>query len=176
MSSLVDHQIDALARHHRLIEPYCFDQVNPGSYDVLLGNTILVEDPCNSCYYETKESKRWIEVDISDRPYFLKPGQFILGHTQEFVRIPDNLEAVFCLKSSRGREGWNHALAAYIDPGFQGRITLELKNYNQHQMLKAVAGMRIGQLRFTTMDSEPLRSYGKTGRYQGDLSVQASRG
>lgn len=176
MSSLVDHQIDALAQKYGLIEPYNFEQVNPGSYDVLLGDTILVEDPNCPVHYDPHESGRWLKVDISQEPYFLKPGEFILGHTKEFVRVPSNLEAVFCLKSSRGREGWNHALAAYIDPGFEGRITLELKNYNQYQMLKAIAGMRIGQLRFTTMDSEPLRGYDKTGRYQGDLGVQVSRG
>lgn len=159
-----------------MIEPYNPFQQNPASYDVLLGDKILVEDPEVEPYYETDEAQRWCELDISKKPYFLKPGQFVLAHTLEYVRIPRNIEAVFCLKSSRGREGWNHALAAYIDPSFHGRITLELKNYNEYQYLKAEAGMRIGQLRFSKLNAIPAVSYDQTGRYYGDDGVQVSRG
>lgn len=176
MTSLVDFQIRELSRTAGLIEPYEPEQQNPASYDVTLGDTILVPVPSSVTYYEPDESKRWQEVDISKKPYYLGPNGFILAATAEYIRVPNDLEAVFCLKSSRGREGWNHALAGFVDPGFHGRVTLELKNYNQHHYLKVEAGMRIGQLRFSRVDAVPLRPYSVTGRYHGDSYVQISKG
>lgn len=175
MSSLVDSQIENLALCSDLLVPYNRDQLNPGSYDVVLGDTLLLErGPWDQTRGSTLEP--WVSHDISDSTYWLQPGEFALAHTAEFVNIPQNLEAVFCLKSSRGREGYNHALAAYIDPGYSGRITLELKNYRRYAPLPLYAGLRIGQLRFATMNINPRKSYAVTGRYQNDDTVTPSKG
>ena len=115
-------------------------------------------------------------MDIENGVYSLAPGEFVLAHTTELVRVPSNIECVFNLKSSRGREGYEHLMAAYIDPGFTGRVTLELVNVNRYHRLPLEHGMRIGQLRFAKVDSCPMRSYAVTGRYQNDQGVQESRG
>ena len=151
-----------------LVEPFNPDMVNPASIDVTLGSTILREGGAGE--------DRWVEVDIENGIYSLAPGEFVLAHTQELVRVPNNLECVFNLKSSRGREGYEHLMAGYIDPGFCGRVTLELVNVNRYHRLPLEHGMRIGQLRFARLDNLPLRSYAVTGRYQNDQSVQSSRG
>lgn len=122
-----------------------------------------------------EKRKRWIEVDITETDYMMKPGEFILAATLEYVRVPVDMECVFQLKSSRGREGYNHALAAFIDPGFHGRVTLELQNINSHHLLRLKHGMLIGQLRFMQLDSKPMRSYAVTGHYQGDEGVMPSK-
>ena len=168
MSTIVDHQIRHLARTAGLVEPFDPDMVNPASIDVTLGPTILVEG--------RPGSERWVEVDIEGGIYSLQPGEFVLAHTAEIVRVPNNMECVFNLKSSRGREGYEHLMAAYIDPGFQGRVTLELVNVNRFHRLPLEHGMRIGQLRFSKLDEIPMRSYAVTGRYQNDQGVQVSRG
>lgn len=177
MSSLADWEIEQLAGACRLVHPYRPEQLNPASYDVCLGSTVLVEAPSRPVGgLELLECGNWAKVDISEHPLMLRPGEFVLAHTLERVSIPPDLEAIFCLKSSRGREGYNHALAAYIDPGFTGQITLELKNYSCHRCLPLQAGMRIGQLRFTTMKTLPRRNYSETGRYQGAVTVEPSKG
>ena len=168
MSTIVDHQIRHLARTAGLVEPFDPELVNPASYDVTLGPTILVEG--------RPGSERWVEVDIEGGVYSLQPGEFVLAHTAEIVRVPNNLECVFNLKSSRGREGYEHLMAAYIDPGFCGRVTLELVNVNRFHRLPLEHGMRIGQLRFSKLDEIPMRSYAVTGRYHGDQGVQISKG
>lgn len=173
MSTIVDHQIRDLCRGSGLVEPFDPDLVNPASIDVTLGDTILVEG--RICGPE-QERTRWITKHLDGVPYVLCPGQFILAHTAEIVRVPNWLEATFCLKSSRGREGLNHMLAGYIDPGFNGRVTLELHNVNQRHNIELTPGMRIGQLRFSTLDQTPLRSYAITGRYMNDMTVVASKG
>jgi dCTP deaminase len=179
MTTLVDHQIRQLARDCGLIEPFEPELVNPASYDVTVGSTVLIEanpKEIDQIYPGCKVVDQFVEWDLLNYPLTLEPGEFILAHTREFIRVPINMEAVFCLKSSRGREGWEHALAGYIDPGFHGRVTLELKNNNRYHPLELRAGMRIGQLRFMKLDDVPLRPYSFTGRYQGDTTVQASRG
>ena len=168
MSTLVDHQIRQLCREAGLVEPFLPEMVNPASIDVSLGATLLREGGPGE--------DRWVEMDITNGVYSLQPGEFVLAHTAELVRVPSDLECVFNLKSSRGREGYEHLMAAYIDPGFTGRVTLELVNVNRHHRLPLEHGMRIGQLRFARLDSTPLRSYAVTGRYHGDSSVQTSKG
>ena len=163
--TIVDHQIRQLCRDMGLVEPFLPEMVNPASIDVTLGQIIKVETP-----------NGFKSLDISRDPYRMGPGEFVLAHTAEFVRIPGNLECTFQLKSSRGREGYEHALAGYIDPGFQGRITLELSNLRRFKDLPLRAGMRIGQLRFMKLDQIPMRTYAVTGRYQGDDTVQESKG
>lgn len=170
MATLVDHQLRNLCKMRGLVEPYSPEMINPASIDVTLGATLLREgDP-------SKGEDRWVEVDIENGVYSLAPGEFVLAATQELVRVPSNIECVFNLKSSRGREGYEHLMAAYIDPGFVGRVTLELVNVNRFHRLPLEHGMRIGQLRFAKVDSCPMRSYAVTGRYQNDQNVQQSRG
>lgn len=168
MSTIVDHQIRELARMTGLVEPFNPDQINPASYDVTLGTTILKEG--------VGAEPRWIPIDITGGVYVMQPGEFILAATEEMVRIPNNLECVFNLKSSRGREGFEHLLAGYIDPGFHGKITLELCNVNRHHRLALEPGMRIGQLRFSKLDAIPHRNYALTGRYHQDDGVRSSKG
>ena len=168
MTTIVDHQIRHWARTYGLIEPFNPEQVNPASYDVRLGSVIKREGIGNE--------ERWVDVPIDETPYIMAPGEFVLASTQEFVRVPHDLECVFNLKSSRGREGYEHLLAGYIDPGFHGEVTLELCNMNRHHRLPLVEGMLIGQLRFSRLDDVPMRTYAITGRYHGDRGVVASKG
>ena len=140
--------------------------VNPASIDVTLGDTILVEN----------DHGLFTSFNIKDETFYMPPGAFVLAHTAEFVRIPSNLECVFQLKSSRGREGYEHALAGYIDPGFHGRVTLELSNLRRFKELPLRTGMRIGQLRFSKLDEIPMRPYSVTGRYHNAEGVEESKG
>lgn len=174
MSSLVDFQIDDLCRHLALVEPYDRELVNPASLDVRLGNVFKREGRiCGP----VSERTRWIQRYVEDWEEFeLYPGAFILAHTKEYVRIPDNIEANFQLKSSRGREGINHLLAGYIDPGFHGQITLELQNVNNRHSVKLRPGMLIGQLRFAKLQQIPERPYSITGRYMNDRGAVESKG
>jgi dCTP deaminase len=169
MASLVDYQITGYAQEG-MIEPFDPEYINPASLDVRLGDVIKVEG-------HHPQHPEWINWDMSkDGPYLLKPGEFVLGHTVETVKIPDHLECQFQLKSSRAREGLQHLLAGYIDPGFQGEITLELKNVKRFKNILLMPRMRIGQLRFGILDKVPLRPYHMTGRYMFDKGPVASKG
>ncbi len=64
--------------------------------------------------------------------YRLAPGQFVLAQTLERVRIPADLVGLVEGRSSWARVGVTiHVTAPKIDPGFEGRITLEMANFGR---------------------------------------------
>lgn len=170
MSILPDHHIRSLIRDGH-IENADQALVNPASLDLRLGNSILIE---------TAEGHHMVPLDISnhtkEKPYTMVPGQFILADTMEVFHLPDDLAGIFCLKSSRAREGYEHSHAGFADPGWHSStLTLELKNARQLQHLPLWPGMRIGQMVFFQMRDLPVASYAVTGSYNSDVAPTASK-
>lgn len=173
MTTLVDFQIRQLmSRKPPLVAPFDEALINPCSIDCLLGDEIMIE----SAQSPEMNTKLSIADTTKDEPFLLKPGQFILAVTREVVCIPDNLSAIFMLKSSRAREGIEHSHAGFIDAGFHGAITLEISNVRQLHSIPLWAGMKIGQLVISQCSEIPLQPYHQTGRYCGDKTVTASKG
>lgn len=171
---LADFQIRALCagEHQQMIAPFNELQLNPASYDLCLGNDLLIES-AERLDLITYPFAQHTEAD----PYLLRPGQFVLASTVEVFHMPDDIAGQFLLKSSRAREGFGHLLAGWIDPGYCGsRLTLELHNSRQLHPVALWPGMRIGQIVFHQMAARPLRSYRETGRYNHQPHVQSSLG
>jgi dCTP deaminase len=102
---------------------------------------------------------------------------FMLAETREIFNLPDHVGAQFVLKSSRAREGWDHAEAGWCDPGWYGsRLTMELRNQRRWHDLVLWPGMKIGQMKFLLVSGSVERSYAETGRYNADLGVTGSKG
>lgn len=108
----------------------------------------------------------------------LRPDQFALATTKEMVCIPTDLVAQVNGKSSLGRLGLLvHATAGFIDPGFRGQITLELKNIGPDPIFLP-EGMVVCQLVFFETRSPATRPYGSQGlgsHYQDQSGVTPSR-
>ena len=168
---LPDHQIHALCEQG-MVAPYDRELVNPASLDVRLGSTLLIESA------QSPELVPYpLEGHTQERPYWLAPGQFCLAQTLEVFHLPPTVAAQFMLKSSRAREGLEHLMAGYCDPGWSGSVlTLELHNSRQLHPVALWPSMRIGQLVLHRMGSTPERDYRETGRYCGDLAVTGSKG
>ena len=91
-----------------------------------------------------------VEAEADD-PFILHPGEFVLGATLERVALPDDLVARLEGKSSLGRLGLLiHSTAGFVDPGFDGQLTLELSNV-ANLPITLYPGMRIGQISFQLM-------------------------
>ena len=94
-------------------------------------------------------SQRYVLTD--DKPYLLKPHQFILGRTLERVELPTDqgtphLAARIEGKSSRARCGLMvHFTAPTVHPGWVGPLTLEMINLGPQTILLR-PGMHIAQL------------------------------
>jgi dCTP deaminase len=110
-------------------------------------------------------------------PFVLHPGEFALGSTIERVRIPSDLVARVEGRSSFGRLAVVvHATAGFIDPGFEGQITLELSNLGRCAVL-LYPGTRISQIVLHTMTSPAERPYGpaRGSKYHGQKGPVMSR-
>lgn len=163
-SVLVDYQIKALCANG-LIYPYNPEHINPTSLDICIGDTSLVETLDGFSQYDLAQHTQ-------ENPYHLQPGEFILTSVLESVKLPENICADIKLKSSRAREGLGHLLAGWVDSGFHGTLTLELKNYTNHQTIPIYPGLRVAQL-ILYHTKKPKTSY-MHGRYAGYSTVVGS--
>jgi len=107
-------------------------------------------------------------------PLAIAPGECLLACTAETVRVPAHLVARVEGKSTWGRRFLMvHSTAGFIDPGFHGQITLELKNLNTARLLLPV-GAPIAQISFQLLDLPAERPYGTIGlgsHYQGQTGA-----
>ncbi len=168
---LSDGEISGLIKEGSLcIEPLGEGQVQPASVDIRLGNTFCVlEDTSNGIIRLSDDIKY---KTIFTEKYLLLPGQFVLATTVEYFRLPDNLTAFVEGRSSLGRLGLFIQNAGWVDPGFEGEITLELFNANRCA-IELQAGHRIGQLVFAGMEMNALHPY--AGKYQKQRGATGSR-
>ena len=147
--------------------------VNPASLNVRLGNTFLV--PKRTFF--TKGIRLGDTVQYKEyrlkmlEEFCLLPGMFALATTQERFYIPNNLAAYVQGRSSIGRAGLTVQNAGYVDPGFHGAITLELKNETRNAIYLR-PGYPVAQMIFETCT--PVEKPYK-GKYNGQIDATGSR-
>lgn len=179
---LSDRDIKAQIESGRIgLEPLEMGLLQPSSMDVRLDKFFRLFDNHKYPFIDPKDQQdeltRLVEVDPSEA-FILHPGEFVLGSTFEFVKLPDDIAARLEGKSSLGRLGLlTHSTAGFVDPGFQGHVTLELSN-TATLPIKLWPGMKIGQLCFFQLSSASENPYGSQkygSRYQGQRGPTASR-
>lgn len=152
------------------IEPLSEHSIQPASIDCRLGTHYLVVDDTGmeSINLDSEIKYREIEGDSITIP----PKSFLLATTMEYVKLPNDLTAFVEGRSSIGRMGLFIQNAGWVDPGFEGRITLEVYNANSLP-IKLKAGRRICQLVFCKMDQAAEKPY--SGKYQKQEKSVGSR-
>jgi len=163
------------------IDPFDDSCVQPSSVDIHVDSAFRVFHNARHPYIDVRKQMddltELVEVN-EDRPFILHPGEFVLGSTLERVRIPDDLVARLEGKSSLGRLGLLiHSTAGYVDPGWDGYLTLELSNVASLP-ITIYPGMKIGQISFFQLSTPADIPYGTkaTGsKYQGQRGPTASR-
>ncbi len=163
------------------LDPFDEAMLQPSSIDVRLDRFFRVFN--NTRYTHIDPSRQQddltslVEAD-GDEPFVLHPGEFVLGSTFEMARLPDDLAGRLEGKSSLGRLGLlTHSTAGFIDPGFEGHITLELSNV-ANLPITLWPGMKIGQLCLFRLSSAAENPYGSAAagsRYQGQRGPTPSR-
>ena len=164
-----------------LIDPYDESLMQPSSLDVRVDAFFRVFRNSRYPYIDVKaqqeELTELVEVE-GDEAFILHPGEFVLGSTLERVTLPDDLVARLEGKSSLGRLGLLiHSTAGFIDPGWDGHVTLELSNV-ANLPITIYPGMKIGQLSFVQLSEPAQHPYGSAGigsKYQGQRGPTPSR-
>lgn len=168
MSILPDHMIEeAVARGRIGIEPWLPSQVQPSSYDLRLGPIVQIGTP---------DGHR--EYDLSGGGLCLYEGQTALGATLELLVLPADIAGQIAGKSTLARLGLQICCdAGYVDPGWRGRLTLELR-HTKPAPVRLTYGMLICQIVFHMMAAPAARPYGTPGlgsHYQGSLGPVTAR-
>jgi len=163
------------------IDPYDDALLQPSSVDVRVDSRFRVFHNARYPYIDVKQPQEalteLVEID-GDEPFILHPGEFVLGSTLERVTLPNDLVARLEGKSSLGRLGLLiHSTAGFIDPGFDGHVTLELSNV-ANLPITIYNGMKIGQISFMQMTEPAAKPYGSGelgSKYQGQRGPTPSR-
>ena len=179
---------EQIAAGRLVIDPLFPDCLQPASVDLHLDDRFRVFRVWRS---PTQSGKGFLDVRepvpegateliqmAEDEPFIIQVGEFVLASTLETVAIPDDIVARVDGKSSLGRMGLLiHATAGYVDPGFRGKLTLELSNVGTVP-IGVYYKMKICQISFIRMTTPVERPYGSAAlgsKYQDQTEPTASR-
>lgn len=179
---LSDRSIRELLDSGRLrVDPFDPNSIQPSSIDLRLENRFRVFATTRHAFIDPRVDQPGLTELVTvaeDAAFVLQPGQFCLGNTYEELHLPDDVVGRLEGKSSLGRLGLViHSTAGYVDPGFRGRLTLELSNAAGMPIL-LYPRMKIGQLsllQMTTAADHPYGSGTLGSKYQGQDEPTASR-
>ncbi len=185
MAILSDIDIKKYLDEERIVIDPILDekQIQPSSVDLRIGNKFkgfkIITKPYIDPFDETDLESYMSEITIDeDQPFIIHPGEFTLATTLETVKLPEDIVARVEGRSSIGRLGITmHVTAGYIDPGFEGKITLEISNIGKIPVA-LYPNQRVCQIVFETMTSPSARPYGHESRdskYMGQSGPQVSR-
>ena len=167
---LSDRTIRELLQSGELgLDPFERSQIEPASVDLRLGDTFL-EPMAIKGICSMSDAPQYKETRANE--FIIPTRGFVLATTMEFIRLPNYLTAFVEGRSSVGRLGLFIQNAGWVDPGFEGAITLELYNANSAPM-RIEAGRRICQLVLAKADRTVERPY--RGKYQGQRVTTGSR-
>jgi dCTP deaminase len=164
-----------------VIKPFDPGMLQPSSVDVRIDNQFRVFH--NYRYHVIDVRQRMDDLtDLVTVPegeaLILHAGEFILGSTLEWVSLPNDIAGRLEGKSSLGRLGLvTHSTAGFVDPCFEGHLTLELSNL-ANLPITIYPGMKIGQIAFFRLTSPAERGYGSEelrSKYQGQGGPTPSR-
>lgn len=143
------------------------DQIQPASVDLRLDGTFWrqrsdkVIDLRRSKLLELSPRRHWHQINLKPGECItLKPGEMILGRTFEAFAVPPECAARIEGRSSFGRMGLAvHCTASFINPGWRGRMPLELINFGRSP-IRLFPRLPICQLMLVRLYSLPELTYG----------------
>ena len=108
-------------------------QIGPSSIDLKLGPIFKVYEITRETVLDTKKKEKFSKMVHSYKidkkeGFVLHPNHFVLASTKEWVRVPDDMVLRIEGKSTLARMGVLTHSAGFVDPGFEGTLTLEISN------------------------------------------------
>jgi dCTP deaminase len=163
--------------------PSLKSQINPNSIDLTIDRYIKrpvsLSAPVDFELRNPEEYKQYTDFywksETVEENIILKPGDCVLACTREYVTMPTDCCGQLFTKSSLGRMFINHMMAGVVDAGFNGKLTLELKNDGVH-IVKIPVAARVVQLIVYTLDEMPKCPYGeRINRYHNAATVESAK-
>lgn len=176
-----DHEIRKLLEEGRVvIEPLDDpeDQIQASCVDLRLGNEFKVFKHTHEPFIDSRNPKDYTEKHVcNEKPFVLHPNEFVLGITRERIRIPRDMAAYIDGRSSLGRLGVTaHITSGWVDPGFEGRLVLEISNLGK-MPVTLYPGMKMCKLLLMKLSSPAEVPYNerKGAKYHKQEEVHQSK-
>lgn len=150
-----------------IIKPFNKDLINPNSYNLRLGNELLVY---KDDVLDSKKENATEKIIIPEEGLVLEPNKLYLGRTLEYTET-DKYVPMLNGRSSIGRLGITiHVTAAFGDVGFKGTWTLEIFTLKP---IRVYPNMEICQICYYPVIGDTSIKY--QGKYLNQCDVTASR-
>lgn len=146
-------------------------------YDVRLGNEFKwIKKNASTIDPKKDNEAKYVTVSAKTSSHLLLPGQSVLAHTMEYLRIPKDMQGIVYGKSTYARVGLI-VNCTPLEPGWEGQITLELVNTNLNCNLRLYIGEGIAQVVFYRADEVCAVGYDDAGdgKYQGQMGAVIAR-
>jgi dCTP deaminase len=162
------------------------NQIGSTSIDIRLGFEFGVFNVFRHTHLDPFQDESVIEAQVLDyvkkvnvspmEAYILHPEEFVLAATLESFRLPGDLAGRLEGRSTWGRLGLQvHSTAGFVDPGFEGKLTFELRNVGKGA-LSLFPGVRIGQICFYSTKQTLIPYTKKEGaKYHDQLGIARSK-
>ena len=149
---VTDKELKNLVLQGKIQAP--LEQVMPSHIDVTLSHEVLVEkdeteplEPGRVYTPVVDLAKRdTVTFEEKEMPHILAPNDFALFQLKEWVHLPNDCSAEFFIDSRLARSCLDHTCATWLLPGWEGFLTLELKNLAKYHSLLLTQGMAIGKI------------------------------
>ena len=172
---------ECVAQERIGITPWDESYVQPSSIDLRVDRYFRVFENHKYALIDPHVRQEDLTTIVEVAPgesFILHPGEFVLGSTFERIKLGDDIVARLEGKSSLGRLGLLiHSTAGFVDPGFDGYLTLELSNV-ANLPIAIYPEMKIGQISFYQMSTPADHPYGSKengSKYQGQRGPTPSR-
>ncbi|MBI4175612.1 MAG: dCTP deaminase [Candidatus Aenigmarchaeota archaeon] len=177
---LPDHEIRKLLGEGKIrIEPLELDkQLQPAWVDLRLGSEFSRFKYTEEPFIDSRQPKEHTKTyDTRGKRFVLHPREFVLGITMERVTLPGDIAAYIDGRSSLGRLGITaHITSGWVDPGFSGRLVLEISNMGKMPVI-VYPGMRMCKILFFNLNSPAEVPYNrkKDAKYANQETVGQSK-
>lgn len=172
-------------KNKKEFEAWCAKYVQPASLDLVMGTHFWLENKRSGGRHAGNQE--WFTVDYagdalkqfdywdSDKngPPMLGPSRYVLGHTESVIGLSPKFAATVMTRSTAGRWGIDtRRSAGFIDPGYRGKITLEIHN-DSARLLPITPGIAYCQLVLhPVLGNEEGSEHAYTGHYNVSEGVE----
>ncbi len=180
---LADHQIRDLAQNQGMIEPFVEKQKNDGmisyglssyGYDARCSKDFKIFTNVDNALVDPKNFSDQSFVDRNSDICVIPPNSFVLTHTVEYFRIPQDVLVICLGKSTYARCGLIVNVTP-LEPGWEGHVTLEISNTTPLPA-RVYANEGIAQFLFFKGSDVCETSYAdRSGKYMGQRGVTLPR-
>lgn len=183
MTILSDRDIKKIILENKLLIENVDDlsvQIQPAWIDLRLGDEFGVFERTSTAFIDTKKMPADYTNVINignDEPFILHPGEFVLGTTREYIKLPDDIVGYVDGRSSLGRLGIIiHVTSGFIDPGWEGQLVLEITNIGK-MPVALYSNMRVCKLVLfqTSSPAEIPYFLRQDAKYKKQKGVQKSK-